>query len=153
MSNLDRRRFLHASALAGGALLAPSLTGFISFTASQSTRSDRPVRRAEQGEGGYGPLLPSKEVGEIISIPSGFHAALLSTSGQEMVGGVVPNAFDGMAAFAAGNDMVRLVRNHELRDPPEVSRPFGGRPYDRSRPRRDYYPGGSAGAGRAAKLW
>jgi secreted PhoX family phosphatase len=51
-----------------------------------------------------------------------------------MVGGVVPNAFDGMAAFAAGNDMVRLVRNHELRDPPEVSRPFGGRPYDRIGP-------------------
>lgn len=67
-------------------------------------------------------------------MPLGFHAALLSTSGQEMTGGVVPNAFDGMAAFAADPDTVRLVRNHELRDPPEVSRPFGGRPYDRIGP-------------------
>lgn len=51
-----------------------------------------------------------------------------------MAGGVVPNAFDGMAAFAAGNGIVRLVRNHELRDPPELSRPFGDRPYDRLGP-------------------
>jgi len=86
------------------------------------------------GEGGYGPLLPSAEVGEIISVPVGFHAALLSTSGQEMVGGVVPNAFDGMAAFSASRNMVRLVRNHELRDTAEVSRPFGGRSYDRIGP-------------------
>jgi secreted PhoX family phosphatase len=69
-------------------------------------------------------------VGEIISLPAGFHAALLSTSGQEMVGGVVPNAFDGMAAFAAGPGVVRLVRNHEVRDPPGSGRPFGDRTYD-----------------------
>ena len=50
-----------------------------------------------------------------------------------MVGGVVPNAFDGMAAFAAGDGMVRLVRlvrNHEVRDTAEVGRPFGERSYD-----------------------
>lgn len=131
MSGVDRRRFLHASALAGGALLAPSLTGLISCAASRSMRSDP---RAEKGQGGYGPLLPCKEVGEIIAIPVGFHAALLSTSGQEMAGGVVPNAFDGMAAFATGRGRVRLVRNHEIRDPPEVSRAFGARPYDRIAP-------------------
>ena len=37
----------------------------------------------------------------MISIPKGFHAAILSTAGEEMIGGAVPNAFDGMAAFAA----------------------------------------------------
>ena len=134
MSGVDRRRFLHASALAGGALLAPSLTGLISCAASRSTKPDARDLKADKSEGGYGPLSPSMDVREIISIPSGFHAAILSTSGQEMVGGIVPNAFDGMAAFAAGLDTVRLVRNHELRDPPEASRPFGDRPYDQVGP-------------------
>lgn len=67
----------------------------------------------------------------MISVPAGFSTVLLSTSGEEMDGGVVPNAFDGMAAFAAGSGKVRLVRNHELRDTPvDGSQPFGERPYD-----------------------
>ena len=130
MSGLDRRSFLRASALTSGALLAPSLTGLISCATSPSMRADPQGRGTETGDGGYGPLVPSTEVAEIISIPVGFHAALLSRSGRRMVGGVVPNAFDGMAAFAAGRDRVRLVRNHEIRDTPDVSRPFGDTPYD-----------------------
>jgi secreted PhoX family phosphatase len=51
-----------------------------------------------------------------------------------MVGGVVPYAFDGMAAFRAGRDRVRLIRNHEVRDAAAVSRPFGERPYDEAGP-------------------
>jgi secreted PhoX family phosphatase len=67
----------------------------------------------------------------MISIPRDFHAALLSTAGDSMIGGTVPNAFDGMAAFAAGAGLVRLVRNHELRDTPaRGTRPFGTNPYD-----------------------
>ena len=130
MTGLDRRRFLHGSALAGGALLAPSLSGLISCATSRSTRSGNRPPAADKGQGGYGPLEPSRDVGEVISLPAGFHAALLSTSGQEMVGGIIPNAFDGMAAFAAGPGLVRLVRNHEVRDTAEVGRPFGERPYD-----------------------
>jgi hypothetical protein len=92
---------------------------------------DPSLRKARKGEGGYGPLFPSKDGGGLISIPAGFSATLLSTAGDQMVGGVVPNAFDGMAAFAAGGDRVRLVRNHEIRDTPDSSaRPFGDNPYD-----------------------
>jgi len=128
---VDRRGFLGRSVCAGGALLAPSLAGLISCGVVRSGGRDSTSRSARTGEGGYGPLLPSRDVAGIISIPAGFHAALLSTSGQEMIGGNVPNAFDGMAAFAAGAGRVRLVRNHELRDPPAAgSRPFGDQPYD-----------------------
>jgi secreted PhoX family phosphatase len=89
------------------------------------------LRRAAAGQGGYGELVPSKNLDGIISIPKGFHAALLSTAGDAMIGGVVPNAFDGMAAFAAGRNLVRLIRNHELRDTPDFgTSAFGSDPYD-----------------------
>lgn len=139
MTGIDRRRFLRQSAAAGGALFAPSLMGLIACADHQrKPNSAPPLRRALKGQGGYGELLPSKDVGEIISLPKGFHAAILSTAGQKMIGGVVPNAFDGMAAFEAGPELVRLVRNHELRDTPKVgASPFGGDPYD------DRGPGGT----------
>lgn len=128
---VKRRSILRRSACAGGALLAPSLAGLISCGVSRSGGKDTTSRYARKDEGSYGPLLPSRDVGGIISIPAGFHAALLSTSGDPMIDGVVPNGFDGMAAFAAGAGRVRLVRNHEVRDPPGAgSRPFGNHPYD-----------------------
>jgi uncharacterized protein len=131
MTGLDRRDFLRTSALAGGVLLAPSVTGLIACADPLASDGDSALRKAKEGEGGYGPLRPSKDVNEAISIPAGFHAALLSTAGDEMIGGTVPNALDGMAAFAAGAGLVRLVRNHELRDTPSSgTRPFGDRPYD-----------------------
>ena len=77
-------------------------------------------------------MKPAKGLEGIISIPAGFHARLLSTSGDPLDGGgLVPNAFDGMGAFAVSGAILRLVRNHELRDGPAAgAQPFGANPYD-----------------------
>ncbi len=132
MTSIDRRHFIRRSAAASGLLLAPSLTGLIACANDPTASSSAPgLKQARKGEGGYGELVPSTDVGELIALPRGFHAAILSTAGTEMVGGAVPYAFDGMAAFAAANGLVRIVRNHELRDTPEFgSSAFGGDPYD-----------------------
>jgi secreted PhoX family phosphatase len=139
MTGIDRRLFLRKTAAASGILLAPSLTGLISCVDDPvQPGGPSPLRHARKGEGGYGELVPCKDVGEIISLPRGFHAAVLSTAGEEMIGGSVPYGFDGMAAFAAGPGLLRLVRNHELRDTPDAgTAPFGDRPYD------DKGPGGA----------
>jgi secreted PhoX family phosphatase len=48
-------------------------------------------------------------------------------------GNPTPGAFDGMAAFALSNGNVRLIRNHENRDPPDTATVKGdpSKAYDR----------------------
>ncbi|MDQ3138229.1 MAG: PhoX family protein [Gemmatimonadota bacterium] len=158
MTGLDRRNFIRTSALAGGAILAPSMLGLISCSDPTSPAGSADLRRAGKGKGGYGGLTPYAKLNGIISLPLGFEATILSTAGDPMVGGTVPNAHDGMAAFRvgrgsrgfSGNDaddaevevqvagrgrsrgrLVRLVRNHEIRDVPSFNpSPFGGNAYD-----------------------
>lgn len=45
-------------------------------------------------------------------------------------GFTVPQALDGMAAFPLRNGDIRLIRNHEIRDPASSASPFGPNPYD-----------------------
>lgn len=125
--DLDRRTFLrNAAVLGGGALLAPALQGL-----SACSRVSGPVPRAL----GYGPLVPSTHVPELW-IPEGFTARKLSTTRAPSLvnpGLTVQYGMDGMAAFRAGDDTVRLVRNHEIRDPAASARLLGpgARAYDR----------------------
>lgn len=110
----------------GGALFAPSLVGLAAC--ADQPRVARPclsVRRVGRGEGGYGVLAPSADCPEL-ALPHGFRAVKLSQAGDVMSDGVAtPNAFDGMAAFALPNGNIRLIRNHEIRDPAASARPFG----------------------------
>jgi secreted PhoX family phosphatase len=108
-NDLSRRHFL-----ARAALVAPSLAGLVACTDPGIMDPGKPPKGG--GRGSYGPLEPSVDHPEI-SIPSGFRAKLLSTSGDVMSdGNVTPNAFDGMGAFSVGGKRVRLVRNHEIRN-------------------------------------
>jgi secreted PhoX family phosphatase len=62
---------------------------------------------------GYGPLV--RDPDNLIDLPEGFSYQVISRYGNLMDDGfVVPDAGDGMGAFAAGKGKVALVRNHEL---------------------------------------
>lgn len=132
MSRLSRRAFLRQ---AGAAALAPSLAGLAACGVGSRAggSSGMPVRRAELGSGGYGPLLPSADTPELL-VPAGFRVQRVSVTGSASAADPsfrVPIAVDGMAAFPGPSGTVRLVRNHEIDDPIEVARPFGpSRAYD-----------------------
>lgn len=118
--NLTRRQFhrsLTGTAFAG--LLASSTGG-----------------AAGQGPSGYGPLVP--DPGELLDLPQGFSYRVISSLGDKMDDGErVPDAADGMGAFAGSNGRVILVRNHEIKAGESGLR---GRAYDR-------WQGGGALAG------
>ena len=116
----SRRHFLRSSAqLAGAAFLAPSLPGLVAR--SRGVLPPDPgaaaYRRAQLGEGGYGPL---RAAGRELALPKDFVYTVISTAGIPMSdGNPTPNAFDGMAAFPLPNGNIRLIRNHENRDVPQ----------------------------------
>ncbi len=73
---------------------------------------------------GYGPLLPDPE--GVFDLPAGFSYRVISQIGQVMDDGLlVPGLPDGMAAFDGPDGTVLLIRNHEMRNTPARSGPFG----------------------------
>ena len=135
MSSIDRRNFIRRVASVGsGALFAPSLAGLAACTdtARNPLSPSRLLSSSSLGNGGYGPLLVNDYVPELL-IPEGFRILRLSETrkpSQANNGFIVPQAFDGMAAFPLPNGNVRLIRNHEIRDSASRARPFGSNAYD-----------------------
>ncbi|HET7180428.1 MAG TPA: alkaline phosphatase PhoX [Chryseosolibacter sp.] len=73
---------------------------------------------------GYGPL--SYKEGDVLSLPKGFSASIISKCGQTMSDGFLsPGAHDGMGAFRGANGKTLLVRNHELTPGSYGEGPFG----------------------------
>ena len=130
--NLGRRKFLSRMFSAGGfAALTPSLAGLVAC--GGGGRSSDEARRPVTIEP-YGPLVRSPDSPEI-EIPERLRCVRLSSGGVPSTvrdGFLVPNAFDGMAAFPLPNGNVRLIRNHEMIDPADSARPIGTPYYDRT---------------------
>jgi hypothetical protein len=122
----SRRDFLRSSAhVAGAAFIAPSLHGLVARSRGilPPNRDAAPYRRAGAGEGGYGPL---RNAGPELALPAGFTYTVVSKAGKPMSdGNPTPNSFDGMAAFPLPSGNIRLIRNHENRDPAFASRVKG----------------------------
>jgi secreted PhoX family phosphatase len=135
MTTMDRRAFLRHGALAAGGGLATSFALQGMAARSAHAAAGRPVkaRQAIPGEG-YGPLAPVADQRgmEILALPAGFTYVTFGHIGSTMSDGhPTPLALDGMSAFAGPNGMVRLIRNHEDRNPPgNGSVPTVRRSYD-----------------------
>ena len=108
---LDRRAFL---SLAGVALNAAP---FLALSCRQAS-SLRPADSTGAGSG-YGPLAPIDDETTglpLLHLPRGFRYLSFGWIGDPLAGEQpTPGLHDGMAAFPAGGDRIRLVRNHEIR--------------------------------------
>ncbi len=70
---------------------------------------------------GYGPLqrMADQQGRFVLALPAGFSYVTFGEIGSTMSdGNVTPLALDGMAAFPGPGHTVRLIRNHEDRNPP-----------------------------------
>ncbi len=66
---------------------------------------------AQSATSPLGPLQP--DPGALIDLPVGFSYRIVSRAGERMDDGLrVPNAHEGMAAFAGDDDRIILVCNH-----------------------------------------
>lgn len=129
---IARRSFLQGGAALAG---AATLTGFESLARVTGAGATP----APSGDGGYGPLGPTRDQTtgrELLLLPRGFEYITYGWRGEAMTDGrPTPGNHDGMAAFRDG-DLVRLVRNHELTTGPAIAP--SGSTYDPS------YGGGTA---------
>jgi secreted PhoX family phosphatase len=120
---MNRRSFLKSAAAAAAAVPFHALLARADALAQSG--GFRGLRTA-----GYGPLIDvlDETTGlPLLKLPEGFRYVSFGWTGDRMADGqVTPGKHDGMAAFAAGPDRVRLVRNHEA----ELGTPFSRVAYD-----------------------
>ena len=126
---MRRRDFIRRVARAGtgAAMVAPSLFGLAAWSFATPAQAQAAHRAF-----GYGPLRPTVDLPDL-HVPDGFRVVRLSESLQPAVGHpelIVPNAFDGMAAFPLPNGNIRLIRNHEMQDPAGIGPALGAPAYD-----------------------
>jgi uncharacterized protein len=108
---LDRRTFLARGA--AGVLTAAAIDRLVARSALAAATADAAF--------GYGPIQPTPDQHGrfVLALPAGFSYVTFGEIGSTMSdGNATPLALDGMAAFQGPNGTVRLIRNHEDRNPP-----------------------------------
>lgn len=116
MTLIDRRSFIGRGAAVAG-------TGVMASVAFERLTARSALASHFDDDDGYGPLAPVAESGTdgrpILALPAGFSYVVFGKIGSTMSdGNPTPLALDGMAAFQGLNGRVRLIRNHEDRNPP-----------------------------------
>ena len=117
---MDRRSFLK-STVAGAAA--------VPFGALARAQESKPgIRRGQTA--GYGPLFETRDQTTglpLLMLPQGFKYVSFGWTSDPLDDETpTPGAHDGMAAFDAGNGVVRLIRNHEQ----QMGTPFSEAAYD-----------------------
>ena len=103
---MNRRTFLHRSAVFGGALALGPFQGL-------SARAATGASEAAGVSAGYGPLVDKGD----LWLPAEFNYQVISRQGAVMSDGQpTPGIFDGMAAFRGRRNTTILIRNHENRE-------------------------------------
>ena len=101
---MDRRTFLHRSALVGGSVIL----GPLHALGARVAAGEPPPRIV-----GYGPLFLKGD----LWLPAAFNYQVISRQGQPMSdGSLTPGIFDGMGAFPGPQGTTILIRNHENRE-------------------------------------
>jgi hypothetical protein len=112
-SAIDRRGLLRGAAVAAGLAAVAPLEALAARAASAAPAGDL----KQEFSADYGPLLPAKDQTtglELLMLPRGFEYLTFGWRGDLMSDGVrTPASHDGMAAFRR-DDLVALVRNHEV---------------------------------------
>jgi secreted PhoX family phosphatase len=112
---LDRRALLQRGSALGASVFAGGVWAALFERASAAGALQE---TATSAPGPYGPLFPTPELGTglpLLHLPQGFTYRALSFNGDTLTSGApLPLRPDGMACFARGGGIVRLVRNHEV---------------------------------------
>jgi uncharacterized protein len=118
---VNRRNFLKRATITAGGIVTATTLGTLTAHAAWAREecvADR-GRRPRPGRG-YGELQRSADQNgdEILALPRGFRYVTFGKTGAMMTdGSATPAVHDGMTCFEMPDDTVRLIRNHELRNP------------------------------------
>jgi secreted PhoX family phosphatase len=117
MSNaIDRRGFFkRTGAVVGGATLS-TLNAHMALANDEEHHSSRRERGRRSDYGDLHPT-PDQDGNAILALPKDFRYVTFSKTGEAFGSGlIVPRNHDGMACFEGRGHIVRLIRNHEVRN-------------------------------------